>query len=72
MFRFLAAKLLSFSTFPAAAYEVFPTHVDYETFVHTKIKNREFSNVISRLGGADEYTPQQLQALQGPLRALVP
>ncbi|WP_170390122.1 hypothetical protein [Ruegeria arenilitoris] len=72
MFRILAAIFLSLSTIPAAADEVFATYADYEAFVDTKIKNREFSNVISRLGGADEYTPQQMQVLQGQLRDLVP
>ncbi|WP_170344268.1 hypothetical protein [Ruegeria atlantica] len=72
MFRILAPIILCFSTFPAAADEVFPTYADYETFVDTKMKNREFSNVINRLGGADEYTPQQMEILQGQLRDLVP
>lgn len=50
MFRILAAILLALSTLPAAADEVFATYADYEAFVDTKIKNREFSNVINRLG----------------------
>ena len=72
MFRFLAAIVFCLSSLPAAADEVFSTYADYEAFVDTKIKNREFSNVISRLGGADEYTPQQMQVLQGQLRDRVP
>lgn len=72
MFRILSAVLLCISALPAAADEVFPTYEDYESFVDTKMKNREFSNVISRLGGADEYTPEQMQVLQGQLRDLVP
>ncbi|WP_299636792.1 hypothetical protein [uncultured Ruegeria sp.] len=72
MFRILATIILCLLALPAAADEVFPTYADYETFVDTKMKNREFSNVISRLGGADEYTPQQMEILQGQLRDLVP
>lgn len=72
MFPILSAIVLCLLALPAAADEVFPTYADYETFVDTKIKNREFSNVISRLGGANEYTPQQLAAAQGQLRNVVP
>ncbi len=72
MFRSFAATIFCLASLPAVADEVFPTYADYETFVDTKIKNREFSNVITRLGAADEYTPQQMQVVQGQLRDLVP
>ncbi len=72
MIRRFAAIIFCLASLPAAADEVFPTYADYETFVDTKMKNREFSNAASRLGGADEYTPQQMEVIQGQLRDLVP
>jgi len=36
------------------------------------MKNREFSNVLKDMGGADEYTEQQLDRIQSQMRDLVP
>lgn len=63
---------LGFSALSAAADEVVQSYRDYESFVDSKIKNREFFNVINRLEGADEFTPQKMEVLQGQLYGLVP
>ncbi len=69
---FLAKILFVFCALPAFSDEVFSSYEDYESYVEQKIKNREFTNVVLRLGGADEFTPEQLRVIQNQLRDAVP
>ncbi len=68
----LVSFYMIISACAAYADEAFQTYSDFEQYVDKRIKNREFSTVISRLGGADEYTKQQLQMIQNQLRDVVP
>lgn len=43
---------------------VFPGYADYARFVDRHISTRDFSEVILRLGGRDEYTKEEIANLQ--------
>ncbi|MEW2913596.1 hypothetical protein [Leisingera sp. JC11] len=73
MRKFLAAVLLAACPgFALAQDSIFKSYDAYERFVDTVIKERDFKQLITRLGGRDEYTPEQLQSAQQQLLAIYP
>ncbi|KIC19411.1 MULTISPECIES: hypothetical protein [unclassified Leisingera] len=73
MRKFLAAALIALLPATALAQDsVFSSYEAYERFVDTVIKQRDFKQLITRLGGRDEYTPEQLQSAQQQLAAIYP
>ncbi|KIC22449.1 hypothetical protein [Leisingera sp. ANG-Vp] len=51
---------------------VFKSYDSYERFVDTVIKTRDFKQLITRLGGRDEYTPEQLHSAHGRMQMIYP
>ncbi len=72
MVRLLEAIVFCPSPLPAAADKVLMAYADYESFVDTKMKKPRILERYQPIWGADAYTPQQMQTLQGQLRDLVP
>jgi len=65
----------AFAVLPGVALaqdSVFKSYDSYERFVETVIKTRDFKQLITRLGGRDEYTPEQLHSAQGRLQSIYP
>jgi len=50
----------------------FASYDAYVQFIDDKIMNRDFIPLITTLGGKDEYTPQQMQALNAQLLSVRP
>jgi len=62
----LAAALALLSAAPARAEErdsIFADDAAYHAFVDDHIARRDFIPLIQKLGGRDEYTPEQLQGV---------
>lgn len=51
---------------------VFRDYDDYATFVDQAVMQRAFIPLIQRLGGRDEYTPEQLAATQDQMKRAWP
>ena len=62
-----AIVLFTLSALPLRAQEtdsVFPGYAAYAHFVDQHISTRDFTEVILRLGGRDEYTKEEIASLQ--------
>ncbi|MEM6480122.1 MAG: hypothetical protein AAF841_10780 [Pseudomonadota bacterium] len=60
---------------PASAQEppgLFSTYTDYEDYLVSAAKDRRFGEMLVRLGGGDEYTPEQVAQLQAQLDNIFP
>ena len=58
---------------PSSAQDsVFASYEAFEEFVDDGFKSRDFATLTKRLGGRDEYTPEQLTALTNQMRAVLP
>ncbi len=51
---------------------VFKDYAAYESFVDLHVQSRDFIPLIQALGGRDEYTPEQLNGLNGQLLGAFP
>ncbi|KIC11376.1 hypothetical protein RA19_08560 [Leisingera sp. ANG-M1] len=72
--KILLAAILA-AVLPGVAWaqdSIFKSYESYERFVDTVIKTRDFKQLINRLGGRDEYTPEQLRSAQGRLLSIYP
>ena len=74
MFRLTLALLL---VLPVAAMaqqrdSVFKSYETFGAYVDDMVMKRDFIPLVQTLGGRDEYTPEQLGALNGQLMAAFP
>lgn len=68
MYKILVAAFLAvFPGFAWAEDSIFKSYESYERFVETVIKDRDFKQLIIRLGGRDEYTPEEMENVQQQL-----
>ena len=61
------AAIAVFATSAAAKDSFFKDFAAYEEFVDSSIMRRDFIPLIQKLGGRDEYTPEQLSASNAQL-----
>ena len=75
MKRLVVALILILSPGLAAAQDrdsYFPSYAAYDAFVNSHILTRDFIPVIQRLGGRDEYTPEQLNGINTRFHSIYP
>ncbi|MFY0311143.1 hypothetical protein ACFMBG_14725 [Leisingera sp. D0M16] len=73
MRKFFAAAFFALLPMASLAQDsVFNSYGSYERFVETVVKGRDFKQLITRLGGRDEYTPEQLESVQRQLLTIYP
>ncbi|WP_170413244.1 hypothetical protein [Ruegeria atlantica] len=71
MKQILTLVVALFCATPALA-ENFSSYEAYQSILDKKMKNREFANVVREMGGADEYSEQELARIQIQLREVAP
>lgn len=74
--RYFAALIVSLCLLTGIAQaqqdSIFEDYGDYASYVDQHIMAREFAPLILRLGGRDEYSPEELQSTNTKLRRVWP
>ena len=72
MFRFVLVVFVVLTATVSQAGEVFPNYRTLMNYVDNQIMKRDFVPLITRLGGEDEYTEEELDVLSAQLLDVLP